>query len=324
MPALMEGKTDIIYDRELKELRYSLARSAFDVYVTQCNLAMLAVLQCNCHCAYIQDAKSGFYCVAYSLKANVEVSQMLTNTENGLIKFLNKEKLKANPRASGPSLGRALLCSAIYHNTKGQVVASQMSAILLLKDKDVFEYSHDFAAVPLAQALAFLENRSIRATIGKNGVIKALTYDYAFRNTVLETMNFWDYRERLDTFPKSQSKNKKNEEFDFIEPHPQFAKCTARYRQTKAVPKISGKKLPDLRILNGERKCDLTTEKIEELKEYYGANSLIMFYPWRKLSDIKVESTWWLSYLKLKDSFSPRAKQVLHNMQNVYLAQLKA
>lgn len=70
-----------------------------------------------------------------------------------------------------------------------------MAAFTLLGGQ-IFQMSHKTAVLPLNQAVAFLNQEELYASVSRTGVVYASIYDYVFRNgtdPVIAKMNFWDF-----------------------------------------------------------------------------------------------------------------------------------
>ena len=183
--------------------------------------------------------------------------------------------------------------------------------------------SHETATFPLMQALGFLQNQVIKATISQKGVVRPTIYDYIFRSNdpFYEQMHYWKFistqefcKTRNSTDQKRNSENESEDETDaevdvsrarsihnFLPGHPQADSSGHRNRTRKAWPKYSGRRLPDIDDLLDS--SDILEKEKDEKRRYYAQGILVMFVPFRQLSDLLMEDeTWWEAYLRQEES----------------------
>lgn len=101
--------------------------------------------------------------------------------------------------------------------------------------------------------------------------------------------------------------------------HPQYGIRGHCRREVNAWVIYLAKRVPDIASIS--ENSTLPTEELKAAQEEYGKDVLVMFYPFRKLSDIfDSESSWWDSYLTRRDNILKNTKSatILGNMQNYY------
>ena len=98
---------------------------------------------------------------------------------------------------------------------------------------------------------------------------------------------------------KSNSKSTARIIHPFLLGHPQYGVSGHRNRTRIFLPKYSAQRLPDWTQLQTD--TNLTEMDIHEKRTRYAQGILVMFYPFRKLSDLVNEGeTWWNAFLRLK------------------------
>jgi len=93
-----------------------------------------------------------------------------------------------------------------------------------------------------------------------------------------------------------------------------------------SVPRLSGQRLPDRRIL--ERSDAETTDRTmrDTKREFYASHALVMFRPFRTLVDLRdsrldIEPTaWWTAFIRHKDNLSIWSQRVLKFMQEFHVS----
>ena len=115
------------------------------------------------------------------------------------------------------------------------------------------------------------------------------------------------------------------QKLEFIDGHPNRTTHCHQERPRKVWPIYRAKRLPDL--WNLETDQDENNDRSEEQertikRELYAQGALIMFLPFRNLSDLVKDnhSNWWTAYLHHKPQLAKDAKSmtILGNMQNFY------
>ena len=104
--------------------------------------------------------------------------------------------------------------------------------------------------------------------------------------------------------------------------HPRQASHALVERDFEVVPRVSGKRLPDSRLLQEKRDDSvkpITVAQRAELRESFASAALVMFMPWRTLSDLKGEDeSWWAAYQRTESNFSSESLAILRNMQSYH------
>jgi hypothetical protein len=112
------------------------------------------------------------------------------------------------------------LLSAIRASTNGDTIGGPLAAFVLLGN-DIFAMSHKTAPLPLTQAVAYLEEQNMYATITRFGEVKATIHDYVFRSTQsqdIEDMNFWTFIKTQESCKLSPERRSKLDNNDDDEP----------------------------------------------------------------------------------------------------------
>ena len=366
-----EGEETNLSEKEHKEIiaiEIDVKKRAPFLFFTDCNLSIMSVLNCNNCTKYVKDQKVSLYYGAYTTKHSSDCEKALTEAvlaiEKYCKKLLEEEQRVQNaipvfvddtgveqqdheaalqldqhiPIRSDFNIGLGKLLSGVRASTKGETIGAPLAA-LVLRGIKVFDMSHKTEILPLTQALAFLEGNDIEASINREGVVSATTYDYVYRTQDapdIECMNFWDFvrtQEKCRVKPSENQNEEEDEEEETVNPigsqekkihkfgfgHPQDHTHGHRSRTVVRWARYLAKRLPDLCTL--ESSIESVLEELEEKRTEYAKGVLTMFVPWREKSDLINEGeTWWDAYLRQKQSLYDNAaiKQTLDNMQNFY------
>jgi hypothetical protein len=326
---------------ETKHLRPQLdilvrKRAPF-ILMTDFNPILMSVLNCNNCTKYVKDQKVSLYYGAYTAKRANDCNKALTEAIRGVTNYLNKireeEECVAVPTSSSPTdrieaepdgtprrsdyaKGMGALLSAARAYTNKETIGAPLAAFALRGNR-IFEMSHDTAVLPLEQAVAFLEKRPLQAAFHKDGTVTANIHDYVYRSPALDETNYWQFVATQESTELRQVLTVDGEEppgtgrfiHKFTEGHPRRLIIGHRNRTRTAWPRYLGKRVPDLNALTLTDKSALEDEEKNEQREEYGRAILLMFCPFRQLSDVlDTNSTWWTSYLEKKQLFSATNK----------------
>jgi hypothetical protein len=349
-------------EMRVEEVQLAIKKREPFIFLTDCNMPTMSVINSNNCCKYVEDQKVSMYYCNYSTKHTQEPQQGLADSVQCAEKFKQKqnleelqnleEGLQAPTPKSDYVKGIALLHSAIRGSTSGDTIGAPLAAYCL-RGNLLFRMSHQTVVLPLNQALAYLENKQIFATVSQNGAIRATIYDYIFRTkSVVEfdNMNYWEFvktqefcknvnpidensedeqqEQNCSTFniDKISYKIKKSKStariiHPFIIGHPQHGVSGHRQRTRIFLPKYTAQRLPDSAQLQDD--SNLMENEIEENRNRYAQGVLVMFHPFRKLPDLVNEGeTWWNAFLRLKPKLyeNTSTKKTIFNIQNYYEA----
>ena len=320
----------------------------------------MSVMHCNNCTRYVKNQKVSLYYGAYTTKHNTDCEQALAEAIVAIQKHGEKvlrqqekadQQAEANERAREEdpnfaieneplrrtdfSIGLGKLLSGVRASTNGETIGGPLAAFVL-RGNLIFEMSHKTAALPLSQAIAYLANENIFATINRFGEVKATTHDYVFRsdlNDEIERMSFWNFIKtqeicklnskeqdiECDDFTEDPKPTKGRFIYKFVSGHPQQKTQGHRARTTIHWPRYLAARLPDLNDLKDDSYLD--TEEREKRRSEYAKGVLTMFIPFRDISDLIMEGeTWWEAYTRQKYYIlsDKTAKQVINSLQNFY------
>ena len=188
-------------------LNINLKKRTPFVFLTDCNYYALAVFNCNNCTRYVENQKVSLYYGAYASKHSHENEKALAEMLRALMSYEEKVEtrrllaenheetedgflLPARPTAASIGLGRML--SAARAATNGETVGALLAAFAA-RGNLLFAMSHSTAVLPLTQTVAYLQAEPILTNINKKGQVFSVIYDYVYRNTLFENMNFWTF-----------------------------------------------------------------------------------------------------------------------------------
>lgn len=194
--------------KEIIKINLQIQRRAIFMFLTDCNLAVLAVLKCNNCTRYVLNQLISMYYGCYTTKHTKENEKALVELFRALNAYedkLNAAKARSNPEEmngsnssatterSDWSIGYSRLLVATRASTNGETIGAPLAAFLA-RGNHLFQMSHETAPLLLQQALAFLNGSHLNASINKNGIIMAAVFDYVYRTTdgpSFSLMNMW-------------------------------------------------------------------------------------------------------------------------------------
>lgn len=117
----------------------------------------------------------------------------------------------------------------------------------------------------------------------------------------------------------------------FIDGHPRRKELQLKlYRRRREffVPVFKGRRMPDYSKLvepapGSASRAQITL--LHEDRDYYGSRALVMFRPFRSLSDLKdtKDIDWWTAFERQRHMLPDDGHAVLHRMQEYYTAFVK-
>ena len=350
---------------QIKELHIDVKKRSPSTFLTDSNSPIMSVINCNNCAKYVRDQKVSMYYGAYTTKHSTDCEKALAEAMLAIEKHENrvrkqqeqadkdKERYQREQemqednmeqpqlptsRRSDYSIGLGKLLAAIRAATNGDTIGGPLAAFVLLGN-DIFAMSHKTVPLSLTQAIAYVEQQNIYATITRFGEVKATIHDYVFRatrNQDIEAMNFWTFvktQESCKLSPEKRNRPSNDDDDNEDEPehgenreinrftngHPQHATQGHRARTNVHWTKNLAKRLPDLDDL--EDNSNLTSEEREQRREEYAKKVLIMFVPLRKKTDLVNEGeTWWDAYKRHKRIMysNQDTKITIDSIQNFY------
>ena len=200
---------------DIVNLNINLQKRSPFVFLTDCNVQAIAVLNCNNCTRYVENQKVSLYYGAYLSKLDTENVKALAEVLRALTAYHEKteerrrlaesphleegndvEDVKNVPHYVEPptdaSIGLGRILSAARASTNGDTVGAPLAAFVALGN-NIFAMSHQTAVLPLNQMHAFLLGLPMKTTLTKKGKVFTVVYDYLFRNSAFENLNLWDF-----------------------------------------------------------------------------------------------------------------------------------
>jgi len=232
-------------------------------------------------------------------------------------------------------LGRVL--TGINAALSRNVVSSTMAHLLVCQEGSRFTYSHKFSNLLLTQMEDSLEGREVhfvlRRNKSKSGEVvqwaDSSADDYLFRPKCLDTMCLYQmvmsYEKKFKTFKEMGNDDKEEvgqqeedhntkKKLPFLNDHPGHRYAYLQKLKHHVIPKISmtNGKICNIELLQiGNRR---PTEDTRQLRENYAKYALMLFKPFRTLTDLQYEGSYWQQFLMSQDLWN-HGKRVLQNIQ---------
>ena len=242
------------------------------------------------------------------------------------------------------SWGVGKMISAGLAYTKGDPVAAQMAAFFV-SGGETFHFSHDFAVLPVAQGVAHVEGRPIKTTLTNKNELTSSVMDYRYRPVELDNLNWYEYLENWEVkkkkkgrlvedaddeeeaIEKADAEDKMEDEqggksrYNLHSSHVLADTHEVRRRACRAVPLLSGRRVPNLRRLDD----DMSETDKDELKQRYASTVLVSFVPWRTRSDLRMKDGSFTKnsfedWLELHKSCTQHTKDVIANIQGYHVS----
>eukprot|EP00956_Cyclotella_meneghiniana_P030549 scaffold77192_cov37-Cyclotella_meneghiniana.AAC.3 len=323
-------------------------------YVNSYNRSISEVFNCNCN-IQVGDPAQVYYSTLYSSKStqaeDSERQRRVCNMVLGRLWRIQKEidrgerSIEETPDGFAEGLCRML--SGINAATSRYVVSSTMAHLLVCQNGSRFTFSHDFGSLLVTQMEATLEGADTDVRIRTNrwngetvAWVDSSTDDYplhrprttkfenycAYEQVMLfqkEYLHWKDIKSNEDASSASGTNNH-HRTIKFSEDHPGYHFTHLKRCEQWVIPRIfipPGKICPLKNLKLSKRRVDeLTTYK----REAYAKYALLMFYPFRTLNDLRLQSSYWklfASELKRFRSgkstkFWARGFTILQNMEN--------
>jgi hypothetical protein len=120
-----------------------------------------------------------------------------------------------------------------------------------------------------------------------------------------------------------QAPERPDPQVTFLDGHPRADTHFMKKLTLAKIPNIIGRRFPSITSLDEDNA--FPTARCNDLRERYAANAMVLFVPWRTMSDLKeADVTWWSAWSELKentpDRMSAQAWRVLDHIQGYYRA----
>ena len=174
---------------ELVGLDIAVRKRAIFMFLTDCNIDMLDLYDCNNCVRYVVDQKVSLYYGCYQTKHNSQnakaVARLLTTLQRfeARLQQQAKEAIANNEPQRGPrSIGTGRMLSGARGATAGETVGAPFISFVARRNK-VFDMSNTTVVLPFQQALAFLNGEPIYVSTTKDGKVIATIHDYYYRSS---------------------------------------------------------------------------------------------------------------------------------------------
>ena len=279
-------------------------------YINSHNTAISEVFNFNTN-IQIGDSSQVFYTTLYTCKSTQdEDSENQMHIGRAVIKRMKRliEETQMNEHSqysSEPSFGEGLsrVLSGLNAATTRYVVSSTLAHLIISNNGSRFHCSHPMSNLLVTQMEASLDghNTTVRIRTSKvpggdvNCWPESKADDYIHRpiTTEIENMCFYQMTSEYEKEYKKHKTDSIINTYIFSESHPGYAYSRLKKLKIPTIPKIS---------LPREKLCPIqelelheieSTEQSCDKREMYAKIALIMFYPFRALTDLKLNESYW-------------------------------
>ena len=324
--------------------------------------ALSRVLGCNTN-VQIGDTSQVYYSTLYTGKNNQkedsERQERITNTINRRLLKIEEEILdgtrKPDEVQEGFVEGLCRMLGGLNAATSRCVVSSPMAHLLVCQGGTRFTMSHSFSNLLITQLEATIENRSVDVRIRTNMFngnkilwpdSSADDYIHRPKHVLFDKMcsyymAMW-YKKLCKTFKEmkttrcattdnndddddnNNNHNFEKKKYSFSSSHPGLHFSHLTKLLLPVIPKISlpkGKlcKIEDLKLNSSNPSIEA-----KACREDYAKMALLMFYPFRRIGDLKLRGSYWERFNKERVAhfrgddtlFWPKGFEILQNMQD--------
>ncbi len=198
--------------------------------------------------------------------------------------------------------GLCRVLSELNAATTRKVISAIMAHLIPSNGGSRFVFSHDFSELLVGQLEVTLEgqdvNICIRTSKLTNGDIKswpdslADDYIHLLRHQEFEHMSFYEMTRSYKKIFKPLQKESQ-EGYKFSETHPGHEFSHLIRLKHKTVPRISLPPETIYPVKDLQLNTTKPTEESFEKCEIYAKMALLMFYPFRCLTDLRIEGSYW-------------------------------
>jgi len=335
-------------------------------YINTHNDALSRLLNCNTN-ILIGDTAQVYYSTLYNIKNNQkedsERQEIVNHSVQRRIMRIEEEVQNgirgADEVQEGFIEGLCRMLGAMNASTSRFVVGTTMAHLMVCQGGTRFKISHSTGNLLITQLEATLEGRNVDVRLRTNMLNSEKVIwpdssadDYLHRpdDDVFTTMCYYEYTMWYKKIYKTfREMNTNGHVDDDDEPDPNATQC--QKRKFAFLPTHPGKSFSNLAKLKIPVIPKITLPKpglcnIEELqlnsanpsaealqsREYYAKMSLLMFYPFRSLGELKLNGSYWDKFNKerklwilqkdtnsstsITTTFWPKGFEILQNMQD--------
>ena len=283
-------------DRFIKEV--CPRRGKYDVFQNICCPAIShSKLTCNTNITVVMPGPVGQYSFKYNLKGTQkEDTKEYSAVKEAMQKVLSK--LRTYNCEKSEAVKRVLAASFAHQRTN--VVGAAMASFLTRK-KSRFLFSHKVVWCPLRDMQSLLQGgqASVSLTQNNNNVpfFQCAALHYLCRPIELEEVNAFDFYSKYEAVQATWRNRLSLLKFtnDFVFHHPSYRTRSGiflqgvRKRETPQLVKVFQYEFPDTAEFNGSFLDDEVV--ITKSMEHYSMLLLLLFVPFRELSDIVLDDS---------------------------------
>ena len=275
----------------------------------------------NSNISITTGARSCIYATCYTFKPTQKED---TDELRRMLSYVGHRFLEER-RDSVLFEGISRLMGAAIVATSEHVVAAPMAAYLV-RNQSRFRCSHKFKYVPIREIIDLMigtndENVNMSITSDEQGCF--LTNDslhYLHRPNKLNDVCLFDFCEQFETIRSDKPHQSKPNDgtycIDDIE-HPGHGRQKCRERSEKVLPQFSHWALPDASSFGGSL-WEISYPVNTSVEKYCQA-VLVLFHPFRELSDLTIRNSYFLKFRNVYKGYVPcDVRNILTNVQMFY------
>ena len=294
-------------------------RSSGDLYMN-CYSPVISesILACNSNISPIFTSRYCIYMTNYLSKGTQEDDSDSYKRDARTVK--RRFGYHVHEVEKSEAISRLLSC--VFSHTRAHVISAPL-ARYLIKNNSRFVFSHRFVHIPLATFNNVLLGKKFEVTLrNTNGfaTLNSRVINYIFRPKCLENVSVYDFFTSYDVVRVNKQKTKRREHFDFDKNHPEFGLYGIKRHFRKEIAKFSSWLWPDTKRFKGsifEVSCygERELNAMDEFAKY----SLILFFPFRCLSDLMTNNTFRHKFVQaeVQERIGETGKKMLQNIQNI-------
>jgi hypothetical protein len=217
------------------------------------------------------------------------------------------------------------MMASIFAQTSSHVVAAPMAHFLALEGSR-FRFSHDIAYLPAYGMYSILTDAPMvqryHRDKDKAFVFHSAMY-YLHRPEGMESFCMYDFYSKLKIYKKQEAKKQEIEYFEFPKTDNRcFRDHCLVYRETPAVPVFPWTFLKSTKSFTSPLNSQVDEFSPDyHMKEEYAIKFMILFYPFRKIEDLKLDNSFQkqMTYLIAIPHLIPEHLiKIANNIQNLH------
>ena len=292
-----------------------------DAYTnTYCKAVSWSKGAANSNVSITTGCRSCIYCSCYAAKK----TQKEDSAELKKLGMYVASRFAEERKESRLFEGLSRLMGAVIVGTSEHVVSAPMASYLV-RNQSRFQFSEEFAYIPIREVVELLESNGRDLKLSVQGHTKGCFYSSQALHYLHRPKNIAEHMSMMDFFQeyypaRTFGESKPGEDDLEIDDtnHPGYEKQVFKRRATPALGQFSHWNIPDSSTLGGDI-MDIGLHQGNSTIEQYCRSILVLFHPFRKVEDLTIQGSYFRKFRQLYHTgVPPRIREILGNVQMAY------